>query len=428
MASAHPTTRPAVAAVAGPVVVAPVVVEAIRRHATRLEATASAVAWPLERLARRPRVTVIIPIFNASEALARCLDSLVAAGDPCDVLLVDDHSHDPRIAEVGAELARRWPSTRQVRNDRNLGFVQTVNRGMREAAAGNDVLLLNSDTEVSPGWLRRLGLAAHLDEACATVCPVSNAAGIFTVPQAHGDAPLPAGMSTVMCQRALGLLSERAHEVVPSTSGFCMLIKRTALERVGLFDSGLFLRGYGEETDFNERATGAGLVHRVDESSFVFHERGLSFGASKEKLKRTNGRILAALHPGVGDRARAWEATSDLGGIREPYAALLAWVAGVSDAERHAVLGAAPRVVEVGVGAAAGCWQAGQARIAVTAAASGAAEVDLFGLARARVAARPLEQLVFEVAYRWDATAVVATDEASRPAVARVVAALGLPR
>jgi hypothetical protein len=40
-------------------------------------------------------------------------------------------------------------------NERNLGFTLTANRGMREARPGSDVLLLNSDTVVTPGWLER---------------------------------------------------------------------------------------------------------------------------------------------------------------------------------------------------------------------------------------------------------------------------------
>ena len=72
-----------------------------------------------------------------------------------------------------------------MRNRRNLGFVASVNIGI-EAAGGHDVVLLNSDTEVPPGWLVRLAGHAYAAPRIASVSPFSNNATICGYPLDRG--------------------------------------------------------------------------------------------------------------------------------------------------------------------------------------------------------------------------------------------------
>ncbi|WP_053236698.1 glycosyltransferase family 2 protein [Sandaracinus amylolyticus] len=405
----------------------PLAREAVERFATALER--SVPERPLARLSARPAVSVVIPIFNAPYALDRCLRSIRTSDTPetTEIVLVDDHSSDRRVDDVCTAFAASWRRTKHLRNSRNLGFVSTVNRGIRESAPDHDVLLLNSDTEATPGWLPRLSVAAHLDDATASVCALSNAAGVYSVPRAYGDHELPPGVTAPMAQRVLGFVSERALDPVPSTSGFCMLIKRRAIERVGYLDDKLFLRGYGEENDWNERASRVGLVHRVDCSRFILHARGLSFGAAREQLKRKNSRILQVLHPGHAAALRAWEKQDALGTVRTRYGALLDELRNASEAARRAFF-EAPVSLVVGTDPPPGGWDDRGARISVLCRADGTVEIDLFGVARARPPGLDARRAVFELAYRWDPTHLDVREPELRDRLRDVAGIFGLEK
>ena len=255
-----------------------------------------------ERLAGRPGVSVVLPVYNASTALGRCLEALERTTDPgVPIVLVDDRSSDPAALAACERFAARRPGTDVVVSDVNRGFVATVNQGLRRVDPAHDVVVLNSDTVVTPGWLGKLAVAVYIAPDVASASPLSNAAGVFSLPHEHVDNPLPPGWSAQSCNQLLEEVSEREYEQVPATSGFCLYLRREALAAVGLLDELLLQRGYGEENDFCARASAAGFSHRVDDATFVFHERNASFGGDKHGLKRQNARIVKALHP---DHAR----------------------------------------------------------------------------------------------------------------------------
>lgn len=384
---------------------------------------------PLDQLASRPPISVIIPVYGAGEALERCVGSIRRAhevDDEPELILVDDHS-DAATTRICEALARGWPRTRVLRNERNLGFVGTVNRGMRATTAHHDVLLLNSDTVVSRGWLRGLSVTAHLEPSVGTVCPLSNAAGVFSTPVAYEDRPLPDGFDVEMCQRVLSVVAPRLDERVPTTSGFCMLIKRVVLERVGVFDSRLFLRGYGEENDFNERAAVAGFTHVVDDGRFIYHERAASFGAGKQRLKEQNSRILKSLHPEHIARTKAWLSESRLDEARRPYGALIEALTEASADERRRFFEAPEQVtVRFSPEASIGAWTSEERRVSVWPAGAEAWSVDLFGLARADVPECTVEALAFTLGRRFAPVRfeAEALGERGRDAVHRAARAL----
>ena len=116
----------------------------------------------LDRLATRPPVTVIVPIHDAYDDVRRCLASLernTSARDT-ELLLIDDASADPRIGGLLEGWGRR-SGVRTLRNDTNQGYTRTVNRAI--AACAGDVVLLNSDCEVTPRWLEHLAESAYRD-------------------------------------------------------------------------------------------------------------------------------------------------------------------------------------------------------------------------------------------------------------------------
>ncbi len=271
----------------------------------------NAAGWA-ERIRNSPPVTVVVPVYKCPDLLDRLLVSLEAASFAGGVILVDDHSPDRSTMD----LCRKWagPSANitVISNAWNRGFAASVNAGIKAAPADDDILVLNSDTVVSRHAVERLKKAAYSRPGVATVTPVSNAAGIFSLPRPKKNNALPPGWSVDFFADFLLFAAGAPYEIVPAGSGFCLYMTRRAIEDVGLFDQLLFDRGYGEDTDFCRRAAGKGFVNLVDMSTFVFHEREASFGLEKKRLKRRNAGILKALDPLYLEDSRAWEKNTGL--------------------------------------------------------------------------------------------------------------------
>ncbi|MDE2583320.1 MAG: glycosyltransferase, partial [Rhodospirillales bacterium] len=236
-------------------------------------------------------VDVVVPVYRGLAETRRCLDSVLAdpARPPGRVIVVDDATPEPALAAYldGLKAAGQILLLRHARNE---GFVAAANRGMT-AAAPHDVALLNADTEVPPGWLARLAGHAYAAPRIASVSPFSNNATICGYPTREGGPPafgLDVARLDAVCQRVNG---GRA-VAVPTTVGFCMFIRRAALDRVGGFDPA-FGRGYGEENDFCLRAAAAGWQHRLACDTFVYHEGAVSFGAGDPALALAQDRLAA---------------------------------------------------------------------------------------------------------------------------------------
>src|SRR3954467_12979601 len=131
--------------------------------------------------AGRPRVAppadveIIIPVYRAAAELRVCLASVIR-DTPHRVMLVVDGPQDARVESVIADFP-----VRILRNEKRLGFVGSVNRGMRETSL--DVVLLNSDTIVTPPSIEKLIDAAYSSGDIGTVTPLSNHATICSVPR-----------------------------------------------------------------------------------------------------------------------------------------------------------------------------------------------------------------------------------------------------
>ncbi|HTB47184.1 MAG TPA: glycosyltransferase [Acetobacteraceae bacterium] len=228
------------------------------------------------------RVDVIVPAYRGLAETQRCLNSVLADPDRPEgrVIVVDDRSPESALSAWLETLAKAGRIT-LLRNRRNLGFVTSCNRGM-EAAGKHDVALLNSDTEVPPGWLRRLAAQAYAAPRIASVSPFSNNATICGYPCDEGG-PLPLGQDLGTIDAVCREVNAGRSVAVPTTVGFCMYIRRAALDEVGGFDAEAFGRGYGEENDFCLRAAQRGWTHRLACDTFVYHEGSVSFGAGKDE-------------------------------------------------------------------------------------------------------------------------------------------------
>ncbi len=248
------------------------------------------------RRGRRPAVDVVIPVYRGLDETRLCLESVLAntAGPLGRIIVVEDRSPEPALVAWLQTLAADG-RIQLIRNERNLGFVRSVNAGMT-AAGRHDVVLLNSDTEVPPGWLERLSDQAHADRNIASVSPFSNNATICSYPCNEGG-PIAFGLSVAAIDAACRSANQGRFVDVPTTVGFCMYIRRAALDKVGLFDAERFGMGYGEENDFCLRASLLGWRHRLACDTFVYHKGSVSFGGRAQRLMRRAADTLARQFP-----------------------------------------------------------------------------------------------------------------------------------
>ena len=242
------------------------------------------------------RMAIIMPIYRGVDVTRACIESVLAHRNPetDQLILINDRSPDAQMADMLAAYDAA-PNVILLENADNLGFVGTVNRGLA-MCSGTDVLLLNSDTVLHAGGLDEMVRVANSRPEIGTVTAMSSNATIFSYPSAElRDAALPDISWPTLAALAL---TENAGtcEDVPTGHGFCMLIKREVIKRVGLLDEA-FGRGYGEENDFCARAAALGYRNVAAGGVLVEHKESISFGNERASLLAQNQPRLNALYP-----------------------------------------------------------------------------------------------------------------------------------
>ena len=267
-------------------------------------------------------VSVVVPVYRGVEETTACLAALrrsIAAGDEDigELLLLDDHAPEPAMAALLAAQPGRIGdcAVRVHRNDRNLGFVGTANVGLRLADPDCDVILLNNDAVVTALFAARLKAAAHAEPRIATATPLSNDATLLGVPRVDcrnelsaDDAPrIDALLQTRDGPRAVA---------IPVGHGFCMYLKREALDDVGALDP-VWGRGYCEEVDWCLAASDRGWSHVAALDTYVHHASSVSFGArERTALMAHNHALLERKYPDFVPRLRDFLIADPIAPIR----------------------------------------------------------------------------------------------------------------
>jgi GT2 family glycosyltransferase len=250
-----------------------------------------------------PFVQIIVPVFNAAVHVEELLRSIQACTpSPHEVLVFDDGSDD-----FTRERIARWeaidPRIRYHRHPENLGYTRNVNVAMQSTVAEH-VVLINSDTIVTDGWLTRLYQALSVDDRTAAAGPLSNAASWQSIPRTRtpgGEWMLnlfPNGVTPEDVAILVDRLSTAHYPEFPLLNGFCTLFRRSALEVAGFYDDEAFPEGYGEENDLCLRLGRLGYRLRVADDAYVHHKKSVSFGNTRRKaLSRRANQILRSKHP-----------------------------------------------------------------------------------------------------------------------------------
>lgn len=223
------------------------------------------------------RCDIIIPVWNQLEVTKDCINSIIKNTDyPFRLIVIDNASDGETKHYLESLKPEKRLSAILIRNEKNLGFVKAVNQGINSSDA-DYICVLNNDTLVMKDWLAEMINISRAREDIGIVNPSSNNLG--QRPQ-KGE---PLELYAEKLKSDSGKFVELGAAI-----GFCMLIKRDVIKKIGLFDE-IYGMGNFEDTDFSRRAVKEGYKCVRACGAYVYHRENTSFNkvkAYEEDFKR----------------------------------------------------------------------------------------------------------------------------------------------
>ena len=220
------------------------------------------------------KTSIVILTYNKLDYTKQCIESIrqYTKSGTYEMIVVDNHSDDDTIS---------WLSEQQdivkILNTENVGFPKGCNQGIM-ASSGDSVLLLNNDTIVTHHWLENLESCLYSSENIGAVGPVTNScSNLQTVQVSYtGTEQMQEFAKGFNVQNPL-LWEERIRLI-----GFCLLIKRAVMNKIGLLDE-LFSPGNFEDDDYCLRMRKKGYRLILCRDTFIHHYGSVSFSADRDK-------------------------------------------------------------------------------------------------------------------------------------------------
>lgn len=249
-------------------------------------------------------VSVVIVNYNSGPFLLGCFESLHAQrfSGTWEVIVVDNASSDGSLRQA----LERFPGVRVLAQHENAGFSRAANAGIA-LSSGRYLFLLNPDTVLSPAVFaemvtfmdghRGVGIAGgrvlnpdgSLQLACRRNIPTP---GLALAHFTRVGRFLPSGWR--IPEYKITRADPEAPAEVGAVSGSYMVIRRAALEQVGLFDETFFM--YGEDLDYCARMRQAGWKVCYNPNATVVHYLGVSSAANSERARREFYRAMWVFH------------------------------------------------------------------------------------------------------------------------------------
>jgi len=241
-----------------------------------------------------PLTTIVMSMYNAREKTIKVVDKLFFPGlinnasPDKQLVLLDDCSPAQKETEAlvdkyKPDLVQRFGDVRITRNEQNLGFGASYNKGMK-FADGENFLLVNSDIYLSEGSVDSLVKTLSEDDSYGLVNPVSSYQfgfqNTFLAPKVKKYSPEELKQIEEFAKWLRKVMQGKRYKF-PNSRGTmsCFVVRKTPET---YFDE-RFKFGFCEDTDLNERMLRAGYKLIVDASTYVWHYGSAS--TCQRKLK-----------------------------------------------------------------------------------------------------------------------------------------------
>ena len=214
-------------------------------------------------------VSFVILSYNTLDYTKICIESIrdTCLSDCYEIIVVDNASNDGSV-----EWLREQKDIVLIENSRNNGFPKGCNQGIEAACKNNDIFLLNNDTIMLPGSLFWLRMGLYNDSK-------TGAAGSVTNYAINGQAK---GIRYNTIEEyieygtSLNIPTPLPYELKSFLVMFAMIIKREALDSVGLLDE-VFTPGNYEDNDYGIRLICNGYNSVLCHNSYIYHFGSKSF-------------------------------------------------------------------------------------------------------------------------------------------------------
>src|SRR6266550_1601029 len=251
----------------------------------------------------KPLVTALVVSRNSKEELLQCLKAFFASADvPVDAVVVDNDSSDGSPAAVTDE----FPQATVLVQSKNLGYGRAANIGL-ERCQGRFVLLLSPNVRLDPQCVGRLAdlLLTRPDAGAAGPRLLLTEGGLDA--DARRAFPIPSALfyqtvglsklfprSPRFGRHNMGHLPESdVHEMDAGTAA-CLMLRRSALDRVGFFDPRYFM--FGEDLDLCYRLKLGGWKIFYLPSASAIHHKGAATKQAESKMLYERHRAMWAYH------------------------------------------------------------------------------------------------------------------------------------
>lgn len=213
-------------------------------------------------------ISIITLCYNQIKYTKKCLRSIFKYSTiPYELIIVNNNSNDGTN-----EYLAKLKGIKVINNKTNLGFSKGCNQGIK-AAKGKYIVLLNNDTLVTPNWLEKMLLYARARKDIGIVGPSTNSTyGI----QCLDKIPYNSVKDMIKWSKINSLINYGEWKETKLLSGFCMLIKKEVINKIGFFDTNYGL-GCFEDYDFCKRAKEAGFKLIYAKDVFIHHYGNASF-------------------------------------------------------------------------------------------------------------------------------------------------------
>ena len=220
-------------------------------------------------------VSIVILSYNSKDIMKGCVESIrkTCPLESYELVVVDNASTDG----ITDWLRGQEDIVLQC-NTENMGFAGGCNQGIELSAAANDIMLLNNDTVVPPNAIFWLRMGLYERKQVGAAGPLTNYAG--NDQQIMGEFHTKEEYLELAAQICVPV--RNAYENKVWLVGFAMIIKRSAVDKVGMLDT-RYTWGNFEDNDYGMMLTQAGYELLLCYNSFIYHYGSLNMAKDKQK-------------------------------------------------------------------------------------------------------------------------------------------------